>query len=118
MRLIEREAEAEHAWPALPAVDQRTALRAIEWKIPQNGKPVRMLAGRLDRQLIGVGVPARWMNHGRVDARFGHLLRDIVLRIARYLSVRRIGRQAALPDMDLRVDNQHNVPLLHFLAVL
>src|SRR5215831_4045019 len=65
MRLIEREAQAEHAGPALPAIDQSAALRSIEGEVPQDREPVGMLACRLDRQLTGIGVPSRWMDHSR-----------------------------------------------------
>ena len=36
MRLIEREAQAEHARPALPGVDQRAALRAVEREVAED----------------------------------------------------------------------------------
>jgi hypothetical protein len=74
MRLIEREAQAEHPRPALPTINQRAALRAIEGEVPQDREPVGMLACRLNRQLVGIGVPSRRMDHGRVDASFIHLL--------------------------------------------
>src|SRR5262245_15593256 len=63
MRLIEREAQAKHAGPALPAIDQRAALRAIEGEVPQDREPIGMLARRLDRQLTRIRVPSWWMNH-------------------------------------------------------
>src|SRR2546428_7633831 len=111
MRLIEREAEAEHPRPLLPTVDQRAVLWAIEGKVPQYGEPVGVLAGRLDRQFVGIGVPSRRMDDGGVNARFIHLLQQIVLGEGRYLSVGRIGRQTAAPDMDLCVNSQHGVLL-------
>ena len=46
-----------------------------------------MLARGLDRQLVGIGVPSRRMDHGRVDAGFIHLLQQIVLREVGNLSV-------------------------------
>jgi hypothetical protein len=36
MRLQEREAQAEHPRPLLPAIDQRAALRAIEGEVSQD----------------------------------------------------------------------------------
>ena len=74
MRLIECEAQADHPRPILPAIKQRAALRAIEGEVPQDREPGGMLARGLHRQLVGIGVPARWMDHGRVDAGFIHLL--------------------------------------------
>src|SRR5437016_8769958 len=63
MRLIEREAQAEHSRPALPAIKQRAALRAIEGEVSQDREPIGMLACRLNRQLVRVGIPSRWMDH-------------------------------------------------------
>ena len=111
MRLIEREAQAEHPGPALPAIDQRAALRAIEWEVPQDREPVGMLARGLDRQLVGIGVPSRRMDHGRVDAGFIHLLQQIVLREGGYLSVARVRGFVVGPDVDLCIDDQHGVLL-------
>src|SRR5215470_283558 len=62
MRLIEREAEAEHSWPLLPAVDQPAILRAIKGEVAQDGEPVRVLTCSLDGQFVGIGVPARRMD--------------------------------------------------------
>src|SRR5262245_19523385 len=87
MRLIEREAQAEHTGPAPPSVNQRAALRAIEGEVSQDREPIGMLARRFDRQLVGIGVPSWWMDHGRVDAGFVHLLEEIVLREVGNLSV-------------------------------
>src|SRR2546429_10003817 len=61
MRLIEREAQADHPRPVLPTIKQRAALRTIEGEVPQDREPVRMLARGLNRQLVGIGVPSRWM---------------------------------------------------------
>src|SRR5437016_14510899 len=61
MRLIEREAQAAHSRPALPTINQRAALRAIEGEVPQNREPIGMLARRLHRQLVRMAVPSRWM---------------------------------------------------------
>src|SRR5882672_7186920 len=74
MRLIEREAQAEHAGPALPAINEPAALWAIEGEVPQDREPIGILARRLGRQLAGIGVPSRWMDDGRVDASFIHFL--------------------------------------------
>ena len=72
MRLLKCEAEAEHSWPLLPAIEQSAALRAIEGEVPQDREAVRVLAGSLNCHLIGIRIPARRMDHGGVDARGIH----------------------------------------------
>ena len=79
MRLIERETQAEHSRALFPAVDQAAALRTIQREIPQYRQPVGVLTCGLDRQLVGIGVPSRRMDHGRIDARFIHFLQEIIL---------------------------------------
>ena len=74
-----------------------------------------MLARRLDRQLVGIGVPSRRMDHGRVDAGFIHLLQQIVLREGGDLSVARVRGFVVGPDVDLCIDDQHGVLLLYVL---
>src|SRR6266516_883824 len=66
VRLIEREPQSKHPRSALPAVDQPAGLRSIQGKIPKYREPVGVRARGLDGQLIRVGVPARWMDQGRV----------------------------------------------------
>ena len=114
MRLIEGETQAEHPGPLLPAIHQRAALRAIEREIPQDREAVGMLTGGLDGQLVGIGIPSRRMDHRCVDACGIHLSQCIVLGIHGNLAMGRIGRDAFCPDMNLRIDNQHGVPLLCF----
>ena len=52
------------------------------------------------------------MDERRVDARFVHLLQHVVLRVDGNLAMVRVGRRAAPPDMDLRIDDQHGDVLL------
>jgi hypothetical protein len=73
MRLIEREAQAEHPRPVLPTINQRAALRAIKGEVPQDREPIGMLACGLDRQLVGIRVPSGRMDHGCVDTGLIHL---------------------------------------------
>jgi hypothetical protein len=56
------------------------------------------------------------MNDGRVNASRIHLLQQIILRETGHLAVRRIGREALAPDVDLCVDNRHDVLLLCLLS--
>jgi hypothetical protein len=56
VRLEKEKAQPEHARPALPAVDQRPALRLVQREMVQDRKPIRLLAGGLDRDLDIVAV--------------------------------------------------------------
>src|SRR5262245_59079527 len=62
MWLLKGEAQAEHPRPLLPAVEQGAALRAIKGEVPQYRQAVGVLAGGLDRHLVGFRVPAWRMN--------------------------------------------------------
>src|SRR5262249_551799 len=86
-------------------------LWAIEGKVPQDREPIGMLARRLNRQLTRIRVPSRWMDHGRVNAGFIHLLEQIVLREGRDLPVTRVPRFLVGPDVNLCIDDQHGVLL-------
>ena len=113
MRLEEGEAQAEHAGPGLPRLDQRTALRAIEREVAEDRQPIGVLARRLDGELIGIRIPRRRrMDEGGVDARLVHLLEQVVLREGGHLPVSRVRGLAAAPDVHLRVDDQHGSDLL------
>jgi hypothetical protein len=113
MRLEEHEAQAEHAGPPLPAVNQRAAFRPLDGEIAQDGEAVGVLAGGLHRQLIRVGIPGGGrMDDRRVHTRLGHLPEHVVLGVDRHLAVVRIGRLAAAPDVDLRVDDDYGASLL------
>jgi len=79
MRLQQREAEAEHAGALLPAIDAGAARRIVEGKVPEDGEPVRMAARRLDRELVGVGIPGGGrVDHRRVHPRLVHLAQQVV----------------------------------------
>jgi hypothetical protein len=112
VRLQEGETEPPHPGPALPAVDQRAALRPIERKVAQDRQPVRMLARCLDGQLVRARIPrGRGVDHGRVHAGRVHLLEELVLGEGGHLAMVGVGRLATAPDVDLRIDDQHDVPL-------
>ena len=115
MRLQEREAETEHARPALQAVDRRAALGLVEREVAEDGETVGVPARRLDRQCVGIRVPPGRMDHGRVDAALVHLLQHVVGREVRDLTVVRVGGLVVLPDVDLRIDDEHGV-LLHWVG--
>jgi hypothetical protein len=109
VRLQKEEAQPEHAWPAPPAVDQRPAFRLVQREMAQDCEPVRVLAGRLDRDLDVVGVPSGRMEHGCVDPALAHLFQTVLSAIAGDLPMLP-GRRALRPDMDLCVDDQHGDP--------
>ena len=106
MRLQKEKAQPEHARPALPALDQRPALRLVQREMPQDRKPIRVLAGCLDRDLDIVRVPSGRMEHGCVDPALAHLLQAVLRGITRDLPVLP-GRRTLRPDVDLSIDNQH-----------
>ena len=75
MRLVEREAKAEHAGALPPVLDDRLAIRALQVEMPENAEFVRVPADRLDRQLVDLlAERAGRMNDRRVDPGLRHLL--------------------------------------------
>src|SRR5262245_63252557 len=52
VRLVEGEAEAEHARPLPPVSDDVEPIWTLQVKIPQDAEFVRVLAHRVDRQLV------------------------------------------------------------------
>ena len=111
MRLVEIEAHAEHAGPALPAVHQRSALRTIQREPAEDREAVRMGANRVDRELVRIRVPHRRMDHRAIDAGCIHAGERLVLGIG-FLPM--VGRRRALrPDVYLGIDDHHGAsPLL------
>ena len=85
--------------------------------MPQDRAAAGMLLGSLSSDLVGMRIPARRIEHRPVDAGCIHLPQRIVLGVDSNLAVRRIGREAVFPDMDLRVNNQHGILLLCFDTV-
>ena len=81
------------------------------WELPADpltqGPPhdqllaVGMLPGSFDGDLVGLGLPARRMQHGGGDSRCIHVPQRIVLGVDGNLAVDRIGREAVFPNMDL-----------------
>jgi hypothetical protein len=116
MRLEEGEAQTEHARLLFPTVDEGAALGAIEGEISQDRQAIRVLAGGLNCECVGIGVPSGRMNDRRIHAGFIHLAQQIVLREAGDLAMGRIGGQTLSPDMDLGVYNQHDILLLRLFG--
>src|SRR5690349_23155317 len=75
MRLIEREAKAEHARALPPVLDDILTIWALQVEMPQDAKLIRVPAHRLDRQHVDfLAERAGGMDHRGVDARLCHLL--------------------------------------------
>ena len=111
MRAQEREAKPPHPRPAFHVRDVGAALRLIEGKIAEDGEPIGMGLGGLDGEGVGVGIPSRRMDEGRVHAAFVHLPervgRGVVGDLAMVGEVRGL---VVLPEVDLRVDDEHGAP--------
>ncbi len=111
VRLVEGEAETEHARALAPVGDDLLAIRALEIEMPEDAEFVRVLAHRLD----GVSVDrfskrAGRMDHGAIDPGRGHLGERIFNGIGRNLAMVR-AHLAVAPDVDLRIDDQHHFSL-------
>src|SRR5262245_35589201 len=111
MWLQQREAEPLHPGPALQAIDESATLGLVEGKVAQNREPVGMLARGLDSECVRVGVPAGWMDDGRVHAALVHLPQDVGGREVGHLTMARVPGRVVSPDVNLRVYDQHAVLL-------
>src|SRR5262245_51905403 len=110
LRLVEREAEPEHARPLAPARDDLLAIGALQIEMSEDAELVGMLANRLDGLHVDrLTERARRMDHRAVDTGRRHLGRRVVDRIRWDLAVVR-AHLAVLPEVDLRIDDQHGAP--------
>src|SRR4029077_11876755 len=92
----------------LPRVDQRAALALVEGEVAEDCEPVGMCARGLHAQLVRVRIPRRmWREDGGIDTAGVHLLQGIFFEIGGDLPVPRAGGVARIPEMNLRVDDQH-----------
>src|SRR5881396_1816543 len=108
LRPDEGEATAEHSRALLPRVDQRAALRLVEGEVAEDREPVGMRAHGLYAELVRVRIPRRVRREdGGIDAAGVHLLQGIFFEISGDLPVPRAGGVARIPEMNLRVDDQH-----------
>ena len=109
LRLVEGEAEAEHAGPLAPIAHDLLAVRRLQIEMAEDAELVGMRLDRLDGELVDLlAQRAGRMNDRGIDAGLGHLLQRVVLRIGRDLPVMR-RHPAVFPDVDLRIDDQHRV---------
>ena len=101
VRLVEREAETQHARPLPPVPDDVLAVRALQVEMPEDAELVRMRLYRLDRLHIDrFAQCAGRMNDRGIDPRLGHLLQGVVDVIGRDLPVLR-RHPRVFPEMDL-----------------
>src|SRR5712664_3099586 len=108
LRPDEGEAAAEHARALLPRVDQRAALGLVEGEVAEDREPVGMRAHGLRAELVRVRIPRRVRSEdGGIDTTGVHLLQGIFFQIGGDLPVPRAGGVARIPEMNLRVDDQH-----------
>src|SRR5262249_52157077 len=104
----EGEAASEHSRALLPRVDQVAALRLVEGEVAEDREPVGMRARSLHAQLVRVRIPRRVRREdGGIDTAGVHLLQGVFLEIGGNLPVPRAGGVARIPEMNLRVDDQH-----------
>ena len=108
MRLLEGKPQPQHARLVFPTVDQGTACRVVQGKLPQYRQPAGVLFRGLVGLLARVGVPARRVDHRGVYAPFIHLLQQVIHQIGVDLPVIWIGGQANPPDVDLGVYYKHS----------
>src|SRR5439155_26134225 len=110
MWLVEGEAKPEHARPLAPAGDDLFAVWALQIEMSEDAELVAMLAHRFDSEDVdGLAERAGRMDHRAIDAGRGHLGQRIIDRIGRDLAMVR-AHLAVLPEMDLRIDDQHGSP--------
>ena len=105
--LGEAEPESEHAGLLQPAVDLRFCLRLVHRNLPQDGKPVGVSFRRIQGQTVRVRVPTWRVNYGRIDAGLIHFAQQVIGQEIGDLPVARIGRDVPLPEVHLRVNDQH-----------
>src|SRR5712691_10028035 len=107
VRLVEGKAEAEHARPLPPILDDVEPVRRRQIEIPEDAELVGMRFDRFDRQRVHrLAERAGRMEHRGIDPGLCHLLQRIFFRIGRDLPVMR-RHLGVLPDVDLRIDDQH-----------
>src|SRR5262249_39102976 len=110
MRLIEREPEPEHARTLAPARHDLLAVRAREIEVAEDAELVGVRSHRFDSEHVDrLAERARRMDHGTIDPGRGHLGQRIVGRIGWDLAMMP-AHLAVLPEVDLRVDDQHGSP--------
>src|SRR5205823_14768743 len=104
----EREAAAEHPRALLPRLHQGTTLGLVEREVAEDCEPIGVLARGLDGQLVCVRIPrCVWGEQGGIDPAGVHFLERVVLQVGGHLPVSGAGWVPRIPEVDLRVDDQH-----------
>jgi len=110
VRLKKRETQTEHAGAALPLGNEPPALEALGRESAEDREALGMRAHRRDRELVRIRVPARRMDERAVDAPGVHVAQRLLHEVG--LGAMRRQSRALAPEMDLRVDDQHQPPAL------
>ncbi len=107
----ERPAQAHHARLLAPVMDQFAVVGVFEREIAHDGEAVRIFPGRLDGELIGIGIPAaRRVDQRGIDASLIHLPQDFLGRELCDLAMQAgSGCHGLRPDVNLRVDDLHGI---------
>ena len=109
MRLVEGEAETEHAGALPPIAHDLFAVWRLQIEMSEDAEFVGMRLDRLDGELVDpLTQRGGRMNDRGVDTGFGHLLQRVIFRIGRDLPVMR-RHPAVFPDVNLRIDDQHRI---------
>src|SRR6202011_6077781 len=103
--LVEIEAQSDHARSLLALGDEVAAVRVVEIKPAHDAEARGIFPHRFDRQLVRIRVPQHRVDQRAVDTGFIHRGDRLLCRV-RLLAVLRRWR-ALVPEMDLRVDDQH-----------
>src|SRR5437660_1409738 len=105
---MEREPQAEYPRALLPRIHGPATLWLVEREAAEDHELVGVLAGRFDAELVRVRIPRRVRSeHGGIDPAGVHFLERVVLQVGGHLPVPRAGGVARIPEVDLRVDDQH-----------
>src|SRR5438874_6632227 len=99
--------QTEHARLLSPAGNAVAGLGSIERQRAHDREAAGIIPYRREGHLGRSGIPTRRMNDGSVDAAFIHLPDRFLWSEMRHLPVRHVARQAASPEVNLRVDHLH-----------
>src|SRR5947207_15233650 len=107
-------AQTEHARLLSPACNAVAGLGSIKRQRTHDRKAAGIIPYRRECHLGRSGIPTRRMNDGSVDAGFIHQPDRFLWGEMRHLAVRHVARQAASPEVNLRVYFRHSTVVLPF----
>ena len=103
-------AQAEHARLAPPRIDEGALVRLIQREGAEDREAARKVPHRLEGHLGGVGVPARRVDHGGIDAALVHQAQRLLGCERGDLAMGHVAGQTATPEMDLSIHDAHHAP--------